>query len=231
MENNYKMKELPEELRPYERCQKFGAEVLSDAELLAVLIKSGTRKKSAYQVALDVLNLHPAEKGLAGVSKLSLEQFTTIPGIGKIKATQILCAIELSKRLVRTSRNQVPCFQSPDRIAQYYMEEYRCLTQEQVLLLMLDTKNQLLKQMVISKGTVNSSVITPREVFVEALRTGAVNIILLHNHPSGDPTPSEADILITKRMKETGDLIGIALLDHIIIGDKKYISLKQKKWI
>lgn len=133
--------------------------------------------------------------------------------------------------MAKATRAEVPCFQTPDAIADYYMQDMRHLEQEQVVLLMLTSKSQYLKDKVISSGTVNSSLISPREIFVEALRYHAVFIILVHNHPSGDPSPSKEDYIITKKIQEAGILVGIKLMDHVIIGDNRYISLKEKGFL
>ena len=146
-----------------------------------------------------------------------------------MKAMQLKCIAELSVRIARKALNpSTTCFQDPDVITDYYMEEYRHAECEKVLLLMLDTKGHLLGEKVISSGTVNASLISPREIFMCALRSRCVHIILLHNHPSGDPTPSAEDILITERVRAGGELLGIELLDHIIIGDRSYISMRRE---
>ena len=152
-------------------------------------------------------------------------------GIGKVKAIQILCLSELAKRLSKASAEDMLNFDSPESIARYYMEDLRHEKREQMKLLLLNTKTKLIDEIIISKGTVNAAVISPRELFVEALQKGAVSIILLHNHPSGDPTPSREDILITKQIRDAGELLGVNLLDHIIIGDNCYISMREKKII
>lgn len=148
-----------------------------------------------------------------------------------MKAIQILCLSELAKRLAKTSAGEGLILSSPSTIAEYYMEELRHQKQEQMKLLMLNTKTKLIGEADISKGTVNASLVSPRELFIEALNQEAVSIILIHNHPSGDPTPSKSDILLTKRVKDAGDLIGIELLDHIIIGNNCYISFSEQKMI
>ena len=152
----------------------------------------------------------------------------TIKGIGKVKAIQISCISELAKRLSKASYQESLCFSEPDTIARYYMEDMRHGKQEQMKLLMLNTKAKLIGETNISKGTVNASLITPRELFIEALQKSAVYIIIIHNHPSGDPTPSREDLLITKRIFDAGKLIGIELLDHIIIGNNRYMSFREE---
>ena len=175
----------------------------------------------AQSDAGDILNIH----------SLTLQKLKKIRGIGTVKAIQILCLSEFAKRLAKASAKEGLIFNLPSTIAEYYMEEMRHQKQEHMKLLMLNTKSKLIGESNISKGTVNASLISPRELFIEALDCNAVSIILLHNHPSGDPTPSTNDILLTRRIKEAGDLIGIELLDHIIIGNNCYISLAEQQLI
>ena len=188
-----KIKELCSEERPYEKCERFGAKHLTDIELLAVLLRSGSRGESALQLARHILYPSLLPGGILNIHNWSYEQLRKIRGIGKVKAIQILCLSELAKRL-----------------------------------LLLNTKSRLLGESDISKGTVNASIVSPRELFVEALQKNAVYIILLHNHPSGDPSPSREDILVTQRIHDAGEMIGIELLDHIIIGDNRYVSLREE---
>ena len=160
---------------------------------------------------------------------LSLAEFMKVKGIGKVKAIQLLCVGELSRRIWRqAAKAKQPILKDPPEIANYCMEDMRHLEQEQVRVLFFDTKQHLLQDTVLSKGTVNASAISPREIFIEALRCGAVALILVHNHPSGDPTPSRNDELLTRRVLESGQVLGILLLDHIIIGDTTYISLRER---
>ena len=150
-----------------------------------------------------------------------------IRGIGRVKAIQLLCITELTKRMARERYAEQEDFSSPKMIAEYYMQDMRYLECEQVILLLLDTKCHKIRDFVISKGTVNAAMAEPREVFQKALKYGAVNIIVLHNHPSGDVTPSKADVVLTKRLAEVGKLVGIALVDHIIIGNNTYMSFQE----
>lgn len=224
-------KELPISERPYEKCEQKGPEYLSDAELLAVILRTGTNGMRATDVANEVLTMSSVYPGLLGLHHTSIVDLMKIDGIGKVKAIQILCLVEIAKRMAKVTDNGKLVFDSPEAIAKYYMQDMRHLETEQIILLLLNSKNVLLKEIKLSKGTVNASLATPREVFIYALRYMAVNIIFLHNHPSGDPSPSREDILLTKRMKESGSLLGIDLLDHIIIGDNKYISLGSEGYI
>ncbi|BCN31212.1 RadC family protein [Anaeromicropila herbilytica] len=221
------VKELPLSERPYEKCEKYGPSALSDAELLAVVLRTGSRNERVMDVAMNILNYSKAHRGLIGINYLSLHELMTIQGIGKVKAIQIECIAEITKRMAKATNEEGLKLLTPESVANYYMQEMRHLSREQIILVMLDSKSKILKDMIISTGTVNASILAPREIFVNALKYGAVNIILLHNHPSGDPTPSKEDINSTKRMQEAGNIVGIRLIDHIIIGDNRFISLKE----
>ena len=231
MNQIYKMKEISAENRPYEKCMRYGATQLTDIELLAVLLRTGTKGMSALELARSILTSQSGEDSLLNIHNLTLKKLKKIKGIGNVKAIQILCLSELAKRLAKASAKDGVVFELPATIADYYMEEMRHQKQENMKLLMLDTKSRLIGEKNISKGTVNAALVTPRELFIEALECGAVYIILLHNHPSGDPTPSKNDLLLTQRVKESGELIGIHLLDHIVIGNNCYISLMESQMI
>ncbi|MBE5967974.1 MAG: JAB domain-containing protein [Lachnospiraceae bacterium] len=221
------VKDLPVSERPYEKCEKYGAKALSDAELLAVILRTGTRNLRAIDLAVNVLNYSPSYPGLKGLNYLTLKEFTKIKGIGRVKAIELLCLAELTKRMAKEIHKENLKLVTPQSVANYYMQDMRHLTREQVKLLMMDSKNKIIKDILISAGTVNTSLMPIREIFVQALKYEAVNIIVLHNHPSGDPAPSSEDVRVTKRLAEAGKLIGITLMDHIIIGDNRYISLKE----
>lgn len=216
------------EERPYEKCEQYGAENLTDAELLAVLLRTGTKGENSLQLAKRILHPDFAQEGILNIHQWSMEQLLEIKGIGSVKAIQILCLSELAKRLSKAEAQSGLNFSAPETIAQYYMEDMRHRKKEAMKLLLLNSKTKLIGESELSLGTVNTTLVSPREVFVEALRRNAVAVILLHNHPSGDPTPSKQDILITRRVTETGRLIGVELLDHIIIGDNCFISLRDK---
>lgn len=213
--------------RPYEKCERKGAGSLSNEELLAVLLRTGTRGENAIDLARRIL-YNAGEPGILGIHQFSVSRLMQIKGVGRVKAVQISCISELAKRLARSSYEDTLCFTDPASIARYYMEELRHEKQEVMKLLMLNSKAKLIGESDVSKGTVNASVITPRELFIEALQKNAVSIVIMHNHPSGDPTPSREDLLTTKRILEAGLLIGIELLDHIIIGNNCYVSFREK---
>lgn len=228
---HWKIKDLPLAERPYEKFIEYGADFMTDAELLAVIIRVGTKEKHAVELMNTVLRASGKGSGLLELSKLSLEELKKIQGIGPVKAVQLKCIVELAIRFSKQeTKNQVQ-FNKPCSVADYYMQEYRFKTREELLLIMLDTKGRLLKDAVISSGTINYSIVEPREVFVTAFQYHAVQIILLHNHPSGDPTPSKEDVIVTNRIREAGEIVGIELIDHIIIGDNRYISMRERNFI
>lgn len=224
-----KMKDIPHADRPYERCLREGPERLSDAELLSIMIRTGSTDDNSLTLADKVLALNYPQEGILGLLHLSLEELMSVKGIGKVKGIQLLCVGELSKRLwKRKAVEQTTTFHEPREIARYYQEDMRHREQEEFRAMMFNTRQVLLKDVLISKGTVNASLAAPREIFIEALRAQAVSLIIVHNHPSGDPTPSQEDIQLTAQIREAGNLIGIRLLDHIIIGDASYVSLRER---
>lgn len=223
-----KMKELHAEERPYEKCERFGPENLTDIELLAVLLRTGTRGENSLELAKRILYPAFLPGGILNIHQWSYEQLKGVRGIGKVKAIQILCLSELAKRLSKAGAGPELNFNAPETIARYYMEDLRHQKQEFMKLLLLNTRSRLIGESNISKGTVNATIISPRELFVEALQKNAVSIILLHNHPSGDPAPSREDILLTRRVYEAGRMIGVELLDHIVIGNNCYCSMREE---
>jgi DNA repair protein RadC len=223
------MKDIPEAERPYEKCLQSGPEELSDAELLSIIIRTGSKEDSSLELAQKILALNYPREGILGLLHLSMPELMSVKGIGRVKGAQLLCIGELSKRIwKRAALAQSVSFKNPIDIVNYYVEDMRHMEQEQIRVMLLNTKGVLMKDVMISQGTVNASVVSPREIFIEALKYHAVTLVLIHNHPSGDPTPSREDIALTHRIKEAGELIGIRLLDHIIIGDNTYISLKER---
>ncbi|MCX7711357.1 MAG: DNA repair protein RadC [Clostridia bacterium] len=227
-----KMKDLPLSERPYEKLEKLGAEMLSNAELLAIIIKTGNRKESSLDLANRVLSCDKADKGLPFLHDLSLEQLREIDGIGKVKAVQVKALTELSKRMASTfNMHAKKALTSPQDVCGLLMEEMRHLKKEVFKGVLLDVKNHVIKQVNVSVGSLNSSIVHPREVFSEAVKMSCSSIIFVHNHPSGDPEPSREDIHTTNRLVDAGNILGIKVLDHIIIGDGKYVSLKEKGYI
>ncbi len=169
--------------------------------------------------------------GLRLLKGASAQELSSIPGIGTVKAVQILAAIELGSRIHKTSAGEHCVIRSPEDGAKYVMEDMRFLSQEHFVCLYLNTKNQVIHKRTVFIGSLNSSIVHPREVFKEAFKRSAASFICVHNHPSGDPTPSREDIEVTRRLFECGNLIGIELLDHLVIGDKKFVSLKEKGYL
>lgn len=222
------LKEKPSDDRPYERCLRLGPGVLSNAELLAVILRTGRQGADAVALAREILQLGENEGGLLGLCHLSVPELMSVNGIGEVKALQLQCLGELSKRMASEKAVKRLSFNSPETIADYYMEKLRHREQECLVLLMLDTRNRFLADRVMTIGTVNASLASPREIFMEALRQHAVSIILIHNHPSGDPTPSREDKDMTQRMQKAGKMLEIQLIDHLIIGDQNYFSFCEK---
>lgn len=213
---------------PYERFMSCGAESLTNAELLAIILRTGMKEKSALQLSREILGFYNSgATDLSALHQLSLEDLMSIPGIGEVKAVKILSLAEISRRLVRERAAERLIFSAPSAVADYYMEDLRHLETETAVLVMLDNRMGLLREETLSLGTVNCTLLSPREIFLRALRWGAVNIMLLHNHPSGDPSPSEMDMEITRRICRAGHLLGIRLIDHLIIGDLRYTSLRE----
>lgn len=223
--NSATMKSLPESERPYEKCLRYGPAYLSDAELLAVILRTGSYGYTALQMAADILRLCPYQEGLTGILHLSAQDLRSVTGIGDVKAVQVLCIGELSRRIARMESGRTLCFEDPSSVAAYYMEELRHEEQETVRCMMLDTRGRMLGETEVHRGTVSNAPLSAREVFLRALSYHAVSIVLVHNHPSGNPAPSEEDIAVTRQLMRAGDLVGIRLLDHIIIGDHTYVSL------
>lgn len=217
---------------PYEKYLKLGAQQLSDAELLAVILRTGTVGEDTVSIANKVLSL-PCDRqsGILGLHHISLKELMSIRGIGQVKAIKLKCIAELSSRIAQQTAKKTLQMTDPATVADYYMERLRHFEREKVLLLMTDNRNRLIAEHILSEGTVNASLISPREVFLIALRYGAVYIMLLHNHPAGDPAPGRQDIAVTERIKKAAELIEIPLIDHIIIGDKKYFSFKEMGYL
>lgn len=225
MSQHLTIKDLPDSEKPYEKFLKYGPEHLSDAELLAVIIKSGTAGLKSVEVAQNFLN--QKNHNLMNLYDVSYEEMLNMKGIGKVKAIQLKCIAELSNRITATRYIQKVALRDAASIAVYFMEKLRHETQEQLVLCMFDTKCRLIADEIISKGSVNSSIVPPREIFITALQKHAVHIVLLHNHPSGVSAPSREDDEVTRRIAECGQMIGIPLSDHIIIGDHNYYSYRE----
>lgn len=224
------LKQNENELLPYEKCLRYGPQALTDAELIAVILRSGTKNCSCLEAAERVI-ARAGSMGILGLKHMGIGTLTEIEGIGKVKAIMLVCIGELSARLVRADRKSVVNFESSSQVAGYYMEDLRHLERERFMLIMLDNKCGLIHESVLSEGTVNYTCISARDIFRDALNHGAVHLIMLHNHPSGDPKPSEEDMKATAAVSEAGRMIGISLLDHIVIGDNRYFSFKEHNYI
>jgi DNA repair protein RadC len=222
------IRDFPKEERPRERFLQGGPKSLSNQELLALLLRTGTKNESVIQLATRLITTF---EGLRLLKDASIEEMTNIKGIGEAKAIQILAAVELGSRIHKLNFEDRYVIRSPEDGANYCMEEMRFLSQEHFVCLYLNTKNQIIHKQTIFIGSLNASIVHPREVFKEAVRRSAASLICLHNHPSGDPTPSREDIEVTKRLVECGRIMGIDLLDHLIIGEHKFVSLKEKGYI
>lgn len=229
MSEHFTMKNLPESERPYEKYLLHGEDSLSDAELLAIILKSGTKDANSLDIAREILTGN--HNNLLNLYDLSLHDLIQFSGIGKIKAIQLKAVAELSRRIAKTNSGYHLKMNQPFTIAEYYMEQLRHAKQEILMCAFFDTKNNFLGDAVISKGAVNYAYVSPREIFRYAFDYDAVLLILLHNHPSGDPTPSEDDLRITKRVEKGAQILQLELVDHIIIGDNKYYSFKENELI
>ncbi|MFD3449554.1 DNA repair protein RadC [Microbacteriaceae bacterium 4G12] len=214
--------------QPRERLFAEGSSSLSNTELLAILLRTGSKHESVLTLANRILNHFD---GLRLLQDATVEEMTSIHGVGGAKAAQLIAAFELGRRMVRLEYKERYSIRNPEDCAKYMMEEMRFLSQEHFVCLYLNTKNQVLHRQTVFIGSLNSSIVHPREVFREAFRRSAASIICLHNHPSGDPSPSKEDIEVTKRLVECGKIMGIEVLDHIIIGEHRFVSLKEKGYI
>jgi DNA repair protein RadC len=226
--NTLMIRDFPQDERPRERFVQHGAQSLSNHELIAILLRTGTKDESVLQLSNRLLSHF---EGLRNLKSATLEEITSIKGIGYAKAIQILTAVEIGRRVANLSFNERYVIRSPEDGANYMMNDMRFLSQEHFVCLYLNTKNQVLHKQTVFIGSLNASIVHPREVYKEALKRSAASIICLHNHPSGDPTPSREDIEVTKRLSECGKIIGIDLLDHLIIGENKFVSLKEKGYL
>lgn len=232
-----KMKELPASERPYEKLEMYGADTLSNTEILAIIIKSGTREESSLTTAQKILSMkNKNSDSLRFIQDMSIKEFMEIKGIGKVKAIQLKAVCEFAKRLskpIEAPQVQISC---PEDIANLLMDELKYEKREMVKVILLNMKNIVIKIVNICLGSDNSAILKPRDVLSEAVKLGIPKVALVHNHPSGDPTPSKADIEFTDRLGQAASIMGIELLDHIVIGDCKFesifldsIRLHQKK--
>lgn len=218
------LRDLPAGERPRERLEQYGPEALSTAELLAIVLRVGVRGESAVRLAERLLSRFGS---LPGLARAHLNQLSELPGIGLAKAAQIKAAFELGKRLAASSEEPRPAVRGSSDAAALVMEDLRHRDQEHFVGIFLDTRNQVIRVRTLAVGTIAGSPAHPREVFREAIAQGAAKLIVCHNHPSGDPTPSSQDLALTARLVEAGRVMGVPLLDHLIIGQGRYVSMKD----
>ena len=220
------VRDLPEEERPREKLIRRGAAALSDTELLAILLRTGTSSVSVLHLAEEVLAKY-RDKGLVSIMNVSPQEIATVHGVGLAKAATIVAAVELGRRLSAKAAQKLEKIEGPEDVARYASPLLRFEQKEHFLVLLLDVRNRVLAMPTISVGSLTASVAHPREIFREAIRYSAANMILIHNHPSGDPTPSREDVQLTKRMMKAGEIMGIPVLDHVIIAGDGFMSLKE----
>lgn len=223
---DYTIQEMPEDLRPRERLEYAGAGALSVAELLAIVLRTGGRGENVIRQSERLLTEF---NGLPGLARASFEELTRARGVGKAKVTQIKAALELGRRLLLAAPQERDKIQSPTDVANLLMLEMGMLEREQVRVVLLDTKNHVQRTPVVYSGSLNAAVIRVGEIFTEAVRANSASLIVVHNHPSGDPTPSPEDVQVTKQIVAAGKLLQIDVLDHLIITRDKYVSLKERR--
>ena len=222
---SYKIKEIPLNERPRERLKQQGPTSLSDAELLAILLKSGTKSKNVKEISIELLR----EYAISDFKDISLNKLIKVKGIGEVKAIELLAAIELGKRIYRPTNKKLIQLENPKKIFLAVKNLFQDATQEHFYALYFNTKRQLISKKLLFIGTINESVVHPREIFKEAYRLSAAYIICLHNHPSNDTTPSRADINFTEQIIKTGQIQGIPIIDHLIIGQDNFYSFYEQK--
>lgn len=225
-----KMKSLPMSERPYEKLEMYGEQSLSNSELLAIIIKSGTKEENSISVAQKILALKGECKtdSLRFLQGITMKEFMQIKGIGKVKAIQLKAICELAKRMSRPINNINVVIKCSEDVANLLMDELKYEKREFLKTVLLSNKNKVIKIVNITTGTANQAIVEPKDILTESIKIGAPRMILVHNHPSGDPTPSESDIKLTKRIYQAAKIVGVELLDHVVIGDDKYESIFSK---
>lgn len=226
-----KLKDLPVTEKPYEKIENYGAQFLSNAELLAVIIKTGTKEKTAVEIAQELLLLDYKNQGLGFLKDISLEDLANIKGLGRVKSIQIKALVEFAVRFSKPNSIKKRVITSPEIVASILMNELKDESQEVIKTLILNTQNELMRIVTVTKGSTNSSYVEVKDIFKDAIKSNASKIILVHNHPSGQVDPSDADIALTERVKIAGELLSIELVDHVIIGNGVFESLKRKNLI
>lgn len=223
--NNYTIRSIPVDERPQEKLLKYGANSLSNSELIAIILRTGSKDENVIMLSQRILK--EDGKGLRNIAEGTLEKFKNFKGINNVKASQLLALAEISKRISTLKLEKIK-ISSPNDAAVVMMEEMRYYKKEYFKIILLDTKNNILKVSEISVGSLNSSIVHPREVFKEAIENSSSSIILVHNHPSGESEPSHEDIVLTNRLAECGKILGVRIIDHIIIGDGVFYSFKEE---
>jgi DNA repair protein RadC len=225
---NQRIKDWPEDERPRERLLQFGENSLSDAQLLAIVLRTGDRVNGATAVDLARRLLSTFDDNFEAMSAATVTELCQTPGIGPAKACEIKAAFEIGRRLLARRQGPLAQFRSSKDVAQYYMPLLAGKKREQFQVILLDRKNRVMREVMVSQGSLTASVVHPREVFNPAIRDSAAAVICVHNHPSGDPQPSQEDRVLTKRLVEAGRLLGIQVLDHIIVGRATYMSFADE---
>lgn len=220
------IRDLPESERPRERLKHYGAQALSTSELLAILLRTGVKGENVVQLSVRLLSQY---KGLAGLAKANFNELEATRGVGPTKVTQLKAAFELGRRLIVESPDERPQVRSPADAANLLMLEMSLLEQEHLRLILLDTKNRVLDMPTVYIGNLNTSVIRVGELFRHALRANCAGMIVVHNHPSGDPTPSPEDVRVTEQIVQAGELLDVDVLDHLVIGRQRFVSLKERR--
>jgi DNA repair protein RadC len=211
-----------------DRLLAHGPESMSDGQLLAIILRTGGNGKSAMDTAIELIG---TLGGLKQIEEATLAEICAVRGVGRAKAAQLKAALELGKRLVREPRSRRPSFSTGGEVYSHFHPVFRNLRKEVFYCLLLDVKNRLIREHRVSEGTLTSALIHPREAFREAIRESAAAVIFVHNHPSGDPSPSREDIAITGKLEDAGEAVGIRVLDHVIIGDGEYASMLEKGYL
>jgi DNA repair protein RadC len=218
----------PEAERPRERLLAQGSHALTDAQLLAILLRIGRQRSSAVQVGMDILH---RLGGVSGLARCGIEELCNVPGVGQAKAAQLKAAIELGRRVLASPLSKGTKISSSRDLFDHYHPTLRDLRHEVFKVVLLDAKHAIVRDTTVSEGSLTLSIVHPREVFTMAVRESAAAVIFLHNHPSGDPTPSQEDRVLTARLVTAGEVLGIRVLDHIVVGDGRYVSFADQGWL
>jgi DNA repair protein RadC len=218
------VKEIAPQDRPREKLARAGVAALGDNELVALIVGTGTRARDALQVAQDLMTV---SGGLRGLGRLGVDELTRVPGVGAPRAARLLAAVELGRRVVSASGDERPRFENPSAVGRYLLPLYGAYRVERFGVVLLDAKHRLIRTAILSVGTLDSSIAHPRDIYREAALASAAKVVVFHNHPSGDPQPSPDDVLLTRRLAQAGDVMGIELADHIILGDGRWFSFRD----